>query len=329
MALNENCFIRFTGSFTPLPFSINAVGFSTNLYSNLDFVDFNPLSLSFASLNINPDSFEIESAVDGFGADVAFSSGILWNPDTSTLRVYRPEDLTLTNVYINFHFFDYAGNISNSATINIIISSVVVAWVAYPATAVCNVDVFGQNNGFLSWSQLMLINVATGSTISPFTTKPNVPSDPDYVAPITDLITCPVPSGISTYAPLRISNNSLNGANPIVDFIIITQITLACSSCGTGGAPLLITLPCNIRPGESQSFNVPAITWDTGLTISYQVNQGGDMDTAPNPVLWKSNSVGTVDNYPTGGPHPVDNSGIYGNFGLTVNPIYGTTIFCQ
>lgn len=302
-----------------------------HLYANQDYADCTPLTVCTASLGIDTYSFSIVDIVDftggTFGPTISLEEMCVWD-GVSTLRVFRPLSLAVTDYKVKFTYMDVMGNVSAIVYIWVIIDPIVVAWVAYPPSATCSLDIFGVNNGFLKWNQLYLINTGTMSPILPLQLKDNIPADPDYVAPDFDIITCPVPSG-GLYASLRISNFSLNGANPPQDFIVITQITLACTGCGPGGAPQLINIPCSIAPGETRSFSVPAIAWDTGLTISYNVNPGGDMTTAPNPVYWKSQSLGVVDNFPTGGPAPVTNVGVYGNFSITVNPTYGLTIFCQ
>ncbi len=328
--LNHNNFLRWIGSFTPREWSMTSGELVVHLYANQDYIDCDPLSVVTASLGIDSYSFEIISILDFtggvFGPEITMSEMCSWD-GISDLRVFRPVDLSVTDFKILFTYKDVMGNKSVTVYIHVIVDPILVEWVAYPASAVCNLDLFGVNNGFLSWGQLKLINSGTMSDIIPLQLKPNIPADPDYVAPVTDLITCPSPSG--TYAPLRISNFSLNGANPVNDFITITQITLACSACGTGGAPLLLNIPCNIAPGETKSVSVPAHLWDVGLTLTYSVNPGGDMVTAPNQVYWKSNTLGVVDNFPTGGPAPVTNVGVYGNFAITIPVTYGITIFCQ
>lgn len=47
------------------------------------------------------------------------------------------------------------------------------------------------NTGYKAWATLEQYNVATG--VATGTTKPNDPGDPDYVAPVYDPATCPLP----------------------------------------------------------------------------------------------------------------------------------------
>jgi hypothetical protein len=325
MPLNSNNFLRWIGSTTKAPFSFTLVGVSAILYANQDSVSFNPLFGSSAIRGIDTYSLYLESAIDQDGNPVAFAIPNEWD-GVSVFTFYRlPNPLTIA-IYFTFRFRDDSGNLSGPFTCSVNVSTVTTTWIPYPPSASCNLDNFGENNGLLSWSQLKLVNSATLADIIPLTLKDNLISDSDFYPPITDLITCPVPTG-GQYAQLTIANFSLNPANGTGNFITINAITVACSACGSGGTPMLQVFPANIPPGRSQKFLIPAIAWDNGLTIQYDVT--GDMATVPFPIYWRSQTNGVVDDFPTGAPHQVDNSGIYGNFSITVTFPNGLTIFCQ
>lgn len=331
MAGNRNNFLRWEGSETPLTVRLSGVYNLFNFYANQDSITVNPfLGISTGPTGIDTFSFSITSIIDALGASVALSQPCLFD-GISALTIYRPVSSAVVSFIIEFIYSDVLGNIIQSGVCSVAVNmqSVNVGWVAYPISSVCNLDAFGQNNGQQSWTQLKLINIATGTDISPLILKDNLISDPNYVPSVTNLTTCPPPSG-GVYASLVIANFSLNGANNILNFITITNITLACTTCGAGGTSILLNIPCNIPPGKTQSFRVPALSWDTGLTITYSVNPGGNMESGIlEPIYWYSQVNGVKDNYPTGGTHQVLNAGTYGNTAINVQFPNGITIYCQ
>jgi hypothetical protein len=325
MPLNTNNILRWTGALTKLESEFTLGSPTATMYATDDYVTFDILSGTSSALILDTYSLDIVRFNGVSSSEVIQSRPYYWN-GVDEFTFYRPEVLTGTVIYIYFTIKDTGGNISDEMLAQITLSAISTTWVVYPPSAMCTLDSFGQNNGLLFCSQLKLINSSTLADISPLTLKDNLISDPDYVPAIVDTITCPVPTG-GVYAPLIIGNFSNNPANSPTAQITITGITIACSSCGSGGTPLLQSFSCNIPSGKTQQFLIAAIAWDTGLTISYTVD--GDMTSVTYPVLWRSQTNGVLDNYPSGSPHQVDNSGIYGNFAITLTYPNGLVIFCQ
>jgi len=331
MAKNRDNFLRWTGVQTPSPYTITIGSQTLTFYANQDSITFNPLDVMSASLGLNSYSLVVFQIVDLFLNPVAFVREPYWD-GVSNLTIYRPVDITITQLICAFSIRDTAGNLSDGATAEdtfIDMSPILTSWIAYAPSAYCTLDSSGNNNGYLAWDELVLINTGTGLPLAPLTLKPNVLSDADYIAPITDYVTCPTIGGTGEYAPLSISNFTQNGsdANPN-DTITITQVTLTCSACGVGGAAVTINIPCSISPGQTQRFNVPAgVTWT--FTLLYDVTPGGNMDAATPPRYWWSQASGAVDNYPTGSPNQVINAGIMGSNPLLVPYPLGLTIFAK
>ena len=172
------------------------------------------------------------------------------------------------------------------------ISSISTTWIPFPASSVCVLNTQGFNTGYQMWGQLKLVNQSTMSDIIPLQLKPNSPSDGDYVAPVQNFGLCPTPSA-GLFAPLVISNFSKSGADtpPNANFIIIDSIYLYSPTLGVGSTPIALNYTCNIWPGGSVRFLVPAGVW-ANLTIGYHLY--GNIDTSPIDRFWKSNNNGVV-----------------------------------
>lgn len=65
------------------------------------------------------------------------------------------------------------------------------AWRGQAASAYC-LQTLGENNGYQGWTTIEKYYTDDNSLFSPSTTKSNVDTDPDYVAPIVNTTACPV-----------------------------------------------------------------------------------------------------------------------------------------
>ncbi len=329
MPLNQNNFLRWEGNFRPKDFTISGFGSHPTLFADEDSCSYNPLGVCSASNGIDYTSFKI---VD---ISAVLSSPPEWNSDTQIFKTYRPTDATLTFYILHFTFADVLGNISPLIQILVAISPIYTTWIAYPASVVCLLDGFGNNTGYKSWAELVLVNMSTSTPIVPLTLKPNSVGDIDYIAPVQDYSLCP-PSGAGTgnYAPLTINNASQNGGDPS-NFITIKSIYLSSSTMGPGATPLTINIPCNIPPGITARFNIPAtgvgFTYDGGISLTYTVS--GNMVTAPVPRYWKQTNAGVTTGFGNGGTglmdNLVDNSGIITKSAFSIPYPSGLVIFPQ
>jgi hypothetical protein len=339
MALNRNNYLRWKGTFTKRPYTITPVSTFFTFFASDDSVVIQPLSLSSASLGIDLTSLKIEQIRDAStGAVVQLSQDCDYD-GAGNLTVYRPIP-TLLGLVIYFTFKDNSGNQSpNIPTIPhlvpdfntvIAISPVVTAWVAYPVSYVCVVDAFGNQSGYKAWTQLVLINSSSLAPIVPLTLKPNIATDPDYIQPVTDLITCPSDYvGSIGYTPLTISNFSDNptDSNPN-NFITIVSIFIYNATAGPGSTPVAINISgIKILKGQSRTYNIPAgIAWD--ITIGFTVNPGGNMLTCVPTRFWYT-SINGVKADLGGSPNPVINTTPVGPNTETLGFPLGMTIFCQ
>ena len=334
MPLNNNNFLRWSGIVNAAPFTFTFVPNTiVTLFADQESNSVNLPSVStIVSTNgVDYTSLNIVSIVNNATAlPIELTSPLSWDSSTETLTFFRPTDTSVSNYTIEFYISDMLGNISSICNLVVTVSPIFTTWIAYPVSAVCLLDNFGNNTGYKGYGSLQLVNMSTDIAIAPLQLKDNVQGDPDYVTPLQDYVTCPPPgAGSGNYASFIVSNNSKNSADPN-NFITITNVFLSSSNMGPGSTPFVQNIPCNIPPGKSVRFSVPAsgvgFTYDGGISISYLVT--GNMITA-NPLrFWYQNNAGAVTGFPSGGS-VVDNSGIIvsgGSFDISTN---GITIFAQ
>lgn len=147
-----------------------------------------------------------------------------------------------------------------------------------------------QNTGKKAWTTLQEYN--TGTNQSTGTTKPNSPSDPDYVSPVVDTQSCPLPAGASY---LFASPETINtGANPGAITINITSnsnwlvtnynpayITNTTFATGSGNGECSVIVSNNtsstprnftfdVRTNDNSIIRMISVTQDVGanLTVS-------------------------------------------------------------
>lgn len=337
--LNKKNFLRWTGVFLPCEFELtNYPVAPVNLYANSESTTCQPLQSIISSIGLDYTSFEVTAILDGITLSaITLAEPPQWDSDTKTLTVFRPiAPFTHTYYLIQFSYSDLLGN-NASSELEVSLSPIFTSWIAYPVSSYCILDSFGKNTSYQAWYQLQLINMSTSAPIVPLTLAPNVISNPNYIAPVQNTVTCPAPgAGSGLTAPLVISNSSKNSGDPN-NYITITNIYLSSTTMGPGSTPFATNIPCNIPPGQTARFNVPATstgyTYDGGITISYLVT--GNMDTAPILRYWKISNNGVVTGFGNGGSglfdNLVDNSGIitYTSSAFQVPNPQGVTIFPQ
>ena len=337
--LNKKNFLRWTGVFLPCDFELtNYPVAPVTLYANEESTNCTPLQSIISSIGLDYTSFEVTAILDLITlSPITLAEPPQWNSVTKTLTIYRPiSTYSEGYFFLMFSYSDLLGNKAQSQ-IHVTLSPIFTSWVAYPISSYCILDTFGNNTSYQAWYQLQLINMSTSAPIVPLTLKPNSISSSDYIAPVQNPITCPAPgAGSGLTAPLVISNFSKNSGDPN-NYITITNIYLSSTTMGPGSTPFATNIPCNIPPGQTARFNVPATstgyTYDGGITISYSVT--GNMDTAPILRYWKISNSGVVTGFGNGGSglfdNLVDNSGIisYTSSSFQVPNPQGVVIFPQ
>lgn len=116
------------------------------------------------------------------------------------------------------------------------------------------------NTGFKAYTDLEQYYLDNGNATG--VTKPNSPSDPDYIAPVLDLVFCPLPSAspsISTSVSVTPSISVTPSVTPTVTPSVTPSVTLSVS----------VTPSVSITPSVPSSVSVtPSISVTPTISIS-------------------------------------------------------------
>lgn len=121
------------------------------------------------------------------------------------------------------------------------------------------------NNGMKIYTLLVEYSTLTGQPTG--RTKPNIPSDLDYIAPVEDLTSCPLPGGGGQTMDIEVV---IPGGFTVVCRILFGQGSLSRSTSGTWTVPL--------RTYDSVIFDVQVIATNRyRLKVYYGTNQIKDV----------------------------------------------------
>lgn len=192
MQLNKDNFLIWEGlGFTDAPFDLQVNDDLASIAYNTTAVDIYPLGNDVASYGFNANSFEF-TFQDNPNKIAAF------DPVQKKVTYYPPSDVQPGETRIlRYKIRDTMGHESGEATISINIQERVTAWRAYQPSVSCLLDGKGDNTGMKSYGQLEKYYQDNGAPVllnSNPVLKDNVSNDPDYVPPVQDNISCPLPS---------------------------------------------------------------------------------------------------------------------------------------
>lgn len=182
-SLNKNNFLRWTGKFNIAPFNAIARNDEVTIVKGQASVDILPLANDSATYGIAQNSLQITIQDN-------FENPAVWNSVTSKITYYLDPLTELGQRFIKYKWKDYNGNSSNEATVTINVVDRPTAWRVYPASFACVLDGGGNRTGYGAYSLLEKYYPDTQVNVTPLTTKSNVSTDPDYVAPVIDQQRC-------------------------------------------------------------------------------------------------------------------------------------------
>ena len=223
------------------PFANNAVDKAAVILTNQEYVDANLIGTDFSTFGIDYSSIEVLSWNN------TTAPRPRWNAQTLKLRIYRPTD-GAAQMALTYRWKDVLGNSSNIANVYVNTTILVTAWRGYAPSMFCQLNQYNMNTGYRSYSDLERYYPALNVPYLPQQLKPNVSTDPDYIAPVFDLTTCNQPGTV----PFAIVNN----LNAIAGSPVITKITFR----KLPAADLVFTT--NVFAGTGVTLLVPPAIYD-------------------------------------------------------------------
>lgn len=261
--INKDNLLIWKGAFNDAEFANIAVDKGPFIFDPNDYLDIDLLNGDSATFYIDKNTIEVVSIYEDLGENGLYvlpTRPPYWNVSTERLRVYLPDD-GFYQLIVAYRWKDRLGRYSNIGKVYIDFEARATSWIAYPPSARCEKTGGGQNTGQWLYDKLVKQyndNDTYVLPLLPSNIKNNTFSDPDYIAPVTNLVNCPTSSFNSTV--IEIVN--LIPANQISPTLTVTAMTFK----RTGFPDIVFTL--NIPPGQSQTIAVPIATY-TSIEMSY------------------------------------------------------------
>lgn len=186
MQLNRNNYLIWEGEFTDKPTLVQAVDDAVNMSVGAVSVEIYPLLNDVATYGIDLNTFEF-TVQDNLLKPATF------DPLTKKITYYLPAGAAVDDVrVIKYRWKDTLAHQSNEATISITVIARATGWRGYASSLACVLDGGGHNTGESAYGELEEYYLDDNSPVLPSSTKANDPGDPDYIAPTTNLIMCPL-----------------------------------------------------------------------------------------------------------------------------------------
>lgn len=165
---------------------------------------------------------------------------IVTSPENGTLDLTNPKFPIYTSNpgFVGNDEFTYSAVIDGETITRKVCISVedlpaVLEWRAKESSAYC-IEESGDNTGFKAWTTLEQINII-GNVVTGLE-KPNVTTDPDYVEPVYDLTSCPLPSVFTVEVKVDALSASISSVTGIPGFSITGTLNYPDSQYGTHGS---------------------------------------------------------------------------------------------
>lgn len=184
--LNSNNPLIWQGSFNETPAELEAV-------ADTIFINVNETSATLYPLSNDTSNYGIDYSSFTFNYQDNPTKPARFN-HSSGLLTYYPR-LPLTNGQIRtlkYKWQDIKGNESNEAIVSINVTDRPLGWRVVEDSAFCLLNSEQRNTGYLGYAELEHYYTDDDTAVDPPQVKPNISSDPDYIAPIFNDDVCPV-----------------------------------------------------------------------------------------------------------------------------------------
>jgi hypothetical protein len=266
--LNENNHIIWDHNFTEAPVIATAVDSNVDMIQSAASVDADPFANDTSNYGFDYNSLEIT-----LQANPAHPA--TYDPLTHIITIFSDPTWAVDSLQVlQYKWTDLAGNVSNVANVNIHVKPRPLGWRAHPPSYQCEV-VGGDNTGNAFWSLLEAYWTDTGELAVPGGTTPNTPGIPEYVPPVVDQATCPLPSST---VPFYVYNFTDPGTNSLIKSIKLgsTGAVLTLNHARSAPQPRQV----QVTPGAYDLLEVIVENIDPGALNSLALNSpGGGSDT--------------------------------------------------
>jgi hypothetical protein len=235
--LNRDNFLRWQGEFDTTAPSALAVDDAVSMLISAPYLDISPLANDSATYGIVNASLEILSQDN-------IVTPATWDAVTQKIRYYPPAGVVVGDIReLTYRWTDSIGTVSNTATIEIEILDRPWGWRGLASSYSC-VTAMGDNTGYAEYATLQKYYTDDNTAYVPATTKANTFGDPDYIAPVLDPVSCPVPGATDDLEIWNILPDAF--VDTIIDTVMITP----------SGGGIGIVFDCNLRNSDAQPVTV-------------------------------------------------------------------------
>lgn len=179
--LNSFNFLRWYGEFEDAVYeNVANDDVGVGVYT-VSYIDIAALDNDTSTIGIDFDSIIITQ-------QVYIDVPAIYDPVSHNIRFYTKTGTSAPGSFeLKYKWFDLQGNPSNEATITIYLQARTTGWRGISPT--CDLS-GGDNTGYYTYATLQQFYTDNGAATG--ITKPNVDTDPDYIAPIYDESVCPI-----------------------------------------------------------------------------------------------------------------------------------------
>jgi hypothetical protein len=186
--LTKENYHQWEGDFDPLPATLLAVDDVASMIINAGSIEIDPFVNDVSSLGINYDSLEITLQDNPLAIAI-------YDPVSRKITYYLPNDALAGQVrQIKYKWKDVAGTSSNEATISVTVLERATSFRPHTFSKECIKDGSGNNTGQSRYTALEKYYLDDGKALKPYFLVANVVSHPNYVAPVDDPVSCPIPA---------------------------------------------------------------------------------------------------------------------------------------
>ena len=267
--LNRNNFLIWEGSFEPSPQMTQAIDDLVSAVQNAPLIEISPLLNDVATYGIDETSLLITLQTN-------LTTPATWDPVTKKITFYPNAGQGVEEIEVlKYKWKDTQGTFSNEAPISVNFTARPTGWRGYASSRVC-LQESGDNTGEAFFDQLEKYYTDDNTAFLPQELKTNVDTDPDYIAPVVDSISCPLPGATQDFKIYNFSLPVRSNPAPIIKNITFFPdgggfLSFSLNHKASDLQPRIIQVPTGLYPSiEVEVQYVPA-----AINLSIEPGTGG------------------------------------------------------